>query len=180
MGKTLLITFVLGALCVSACGNVEKDKNNQVQVKQEKTIVQNTRTATLEKLQELEKLSEENYKVADANTRLVELRGREMAVFKKYRQQVEQEAEEYISLQKKQLEEEYQLRMFNLRMKLDSLRIRSKNREVLESEIEDLRREREARLAVLEERKQNYIKLKIKAYKQEMQQRLDAEAAQLP
>ena len=58
--------------------------------------------------------------------------------------------------------------------------MRSKNREQLENEIEDLRLERETKLAILEERKQNYVNLKIKVYKQAMQERLDAEAAMLP
>ena len=118
--------------------------------------------------------------MADANTRMVEMRGREVAQLKKYRAQVEQEAEEQIATQKKQLEEEYQLRMFNLRMQLDSLKIRSKNREQLECEIEDLRIEREARLALLQERKQNYVNLKMKAYRDEMEQRLNQKAASLP
>jgi len=180
MGKGLLIMFVLGTLCVSACGDVHKKDSKSVPVKQEKIVFNETKVETIAKLQELRKLSEENYMVADANTRMVELRGREMAQLKKYRIQVEQEAEEYIAAQKKRLEEEYQLRMFNLRMQLDSLKMRSKNREQLENEIEDLRLERETKLAILEERKQNYVNLKIKVYKQAMQERLDAEAAKLP
>ena len=175
MGKGLLIMFVLGTLCVSACGDVHKKDSKSVPVKQEKIVFNETKVETIAKLQELRTLSEENYMVADANTRMVELRGREMAQLKKYRIQVEQEAEEYIAAQKKQLEEEYQLRMFNLRMQLDSLKMRSKNREQLENEIE-----RETKLAILEERKQNYVNLKIKVYKQAMQERLDAEAAKLP
>ena len=130
MGKGLLIMFVLGTLCVSACGDVHKKDSKSVPVKQEKIVFNETKVETIAKLQELRKLSEENYMVADANTRMVELRGREMAQLKKYRIQVKQEAEEYIAAQKKQLEEEYQLRMFNLRMQLDSLKMRSKNREL--------------------------------------------------
>lgn len=180
MGKGLLIMFILGTLCVSACGNVQKNQKEVTLSKPEKLIVSESKNEVLKKLQELKNRSEENYTVADSNTRMVELRGREMAMLKKYRAQVEQEAEDQIAAQKKQLEEEYQLRMFNLRMQLDSLKMRSKNREQLEAEIEDLRLEREARLAVLEERKQNYVNLKMKAYRQAMQQRLDAEAARLP
>ncbi len=180
MGKTLLIMLVLGTLCVSACGNVQKNQKSVDLPKQEKVLVNEDRNEILGKLQELKKLSEENYMVADSNTRMVEMRGKEMALLKKYRLQVEQEAEEYIAEQKKQLEEEYQLRMFNLRMQLDSLKIRSKNREQLELEMEDLRHEREVRLALLLERKQNYINSKMKGYRQAMQKRLDAEAAKLP
>ena len=179
MGKILLIMFVLGTLCVSACGNVQKNKDTIVQEEPKKVVLAETKLTTIEKLQELKKLSEENYVVADANTRMVELRGKEMAQLKKYRQEVEQEAEGLIAQQKKELEEEYQLRMFNLRMQLDSLKMRSKSREQLENEIEELRSEREAKLVVLEERKQEYINLKIKAYKQEMQKRFEAEAAKL-
>ena len=95
MGKGLLIMFVLGTLCVSACGDVHKKDSKSVPVKQEKIVFNGTKVETIAKLQELRKLSEENYMVADANTRMVELRGREMAQLKKYHIQVEQEAEEY-------------------------------------------------------------------------------------
>lgn len=180
MGKGLLIMFILGTLCVSACGNVKKIDKPVVSEKPEKFIVAEVKTEPLDKLKELKKLSEENYLVADANTRMVEMRGREVAQLKKYRAQVEQEAEEQIAEQKKQLEKEYQLRMFNLRMQLDSLKIKSQNREQLECEMEDLRIEREAKLALLQERKQNYVNLKMKAYRDEMEQRLNQKAASLP
>lgn len=180
MGKTLLIMLILGTFFVSACGHVQKSESKSGQAEQEKIVVSEVKAETFAKLQELKKLSEENYSVADANTRMVEMRGREMAVLKKYRLQVEQEAEEQIAAQKKQLEEEYQLRMFNLRMQLESLKMRSKNREQLENEMEDLRLEREAKLAVLQERKQNYINSKMKAYRADMEQRLAVGAANLP
>lgn len=180
MGKGLLIMFVLGTLCVSACGNVQKNVDVAVPKEQEKIVVSEVKTQTLAKLEELKKLSEANYRIADGNTQMVEWRGREMALLKKYHLQVEQEAEEKILLQKQQLEEEYQLKMFNLRMQLESLKMRSKKREALETEIEDLRLEREARLALLKQEKQSYIDSKMQAYRAAMQQRLDAKAASLP
>lgn len=180
MGKVLLIMFVLGTLCVSACGSVQNEKNKVVQVENKKVVASEVRTEALAKLQELKKQSEENYVVADNNTRMVELRGKEMAQLKSYRLQVEREAEEQIAVSKKQLEDEYQLRMFNLRVQLESLKMGSKNRELLLNEMEDLRLERESKLAILEKEKQNYVDMKMKAYKAEMQQRLDVEAAKLP
>ena len=55
----------------------------------------------------------------------------------------------------------------------------SKNRELLLNEMEELRLERESKLALLEKEKQNYVDVKMKAYKAEMQQRLDAATVKL-
>ena len=55
MGKVLLIMFVLGTLCVSACGSVQNDENKVVQVDDKKVATSDIRTETLVKLQELKK-----------------------------------------------------------------------------------------------------------------------------
>ena len=179
MGKVLLIMFVLGTLCVSACGSVQIDKNKVVNVDDKKVVASEIRTETLAKLQELKKQSEETYLRANNNTQMIELRGKEMAQLKSYRLQVERDAELQIAVSKKQLEDEYQLRMFNLQMQLESLKMGSKRREMLVKEMENLRLERESKLMILEEEKQNYIDEKMKAYKAEMKHRLDAADAKL-
>ena len=168
MGKGLLIMFILGTLCVSACGNVQKTGISVEQSKPQKLIVGETKTDALAKLQELRKISEENYQLADNNTRVIETRNRGVAKLKTFRVQVEKEAEEYISAQKKQIEEEYQLKIFNLQMQLESLKLRAETRNKLREEMEDLLSERDGRLTVLEERKRNYISEKMRAYKAEM------------
>ena len=179
MGKVLLIMFVLGTLCVSACGSVQNDKNKVVQVDDKKVATSEIRTGTLAKLQELKKQSEETYLRANNNTQMIELRGKEMAQLKSYRLQIERDAETQIAVSKEQLEDEYQLRMFNLQMQLESLKMGSKKREMLVKEMENLRLERESKLMILEEEKQNYIDEKMKAYKAEMKHRLDAAGAKL-
>ncbi len=179
MGKVLLIMFVLGTLCVSACGSVQNDKNKVVQVDDKKVATSEIRTGTLAKLQELKKQSEETYLRANNNTQMIELRGKEMAQLKSYRLQIERDAETQIAVSKEQLEDEYQLRMFNLQMQLESLKMGSKKREMLVKEMENLRLERESKLMILEEEKQNYIDEKMKAYKAEMKHRLDAADAKL-
>ena len=168
MGKGLLIMFILGTLCVSACGNVQKTGISVEQSKPQKLIVGETKTDALAKLQELRKISEENYQLADNNTRVIEMRNRGMAKLNAFRVQLEKEAEEYISAQKKQIEEEYQLKIFNLQMQLESLKLRAETRNKLREEMEDLLSERDGRLTVLEERKRNYISEKMRAYKAEM------------
>ena len=168
MGKGLLIMFILGTLCVSACGNVQKKGNIVELTKPQKLIVDETKTDALAKLQELKKVSEENYKLADNNTYVVEVRNRNMAKLKDYRSQVEKEAEEYIFNQKKQIEEEYRLKIFHFQIQLESLKLRAETRNKLREEMEDLLSERDLKLVVLEERKQNYINEKMRAYKAEM------------
>ena len=171
--------FVLGTLCVSACGSVQNDKNKVVQVDDKKVATSEIRTGTLAKLQELKKQSEETYLRANNNTQMIELRGKEMAQLKSYRLQIERDAETQIAVSKEQLEDEYQLRMFNLQMQLESLKMGSNRREMLLEEMENLRLERESKLAILEKEKQNYIDEKMKAYKAEMKQRLDTAYAKL-
>ena len=171
--------FVLGTLCVSACGSIQDDKNKVVNVDDKKVVASEIRTETLAKLQELKKQSEETYLRANNNTQMIELRGKEMAQLKSYRLQIERDAETQIAVSKEQLEDEYQLRMFNLQMQLESLKMGSKKREMLVKEMENLRLERESKLMILEEEKQNYIDEKMKAYKAEMKHRLDAADAKL-
>ena len=177
MGKVLLIMFVLGTFCVSACGSVQNDKKKIVQIDDKKVVA--SEIETLAKLQKLKKQSKETYLLANDNARMIELREKEMTQLKSYRLQIEQEAELQTAASKKQLEEEYQLRLFNLRMQLESIKMGSKNRESLLSEMKELQLERESKLAILEKEKQNYVDMKMKAYEAEMQQRLDVAAEKL-
>ena len=179
MGKVLLIMFVLGTLCVSACGSVQNDKSKVVQMDDKKVVASEIQTETLAKLQELKKQSKETYLLANDNARMIGLRKKEMTKLKSYRLQIEQEAELQTAASKKQLEEEYRLRLFNLRMQLESIKMGSKNRESLLSEMKELQLERESKLAILEKEKQNYVDMKMKAYEAEMQQRLDVATAKL-
>ena len=179
MGKVLLIMFVLGTFCVSACGSIQNNKNKVVQIDDKKVVASEIKAETLTKLQELKKQSKETYLLANDNARMIELRKKEMTKLKSYRLQIEQEAELQTAASKKQLEEEYQLRLFNLRMQLESIKMGSKNRESLLSEMEELQLERESKLAILEKEKQNYVDMKMKAYEAEMQQRLDVATEKL-
>ena len=177
MGKILLIMFVLGTFCVSACGSVQNDKNKVVQIDDKKVVA--SEIQTLAKLQKLKKQSKETYLRANYNAQMVELCEKEMAQLKSYRLQVEKEAEVKAATSKKQLEEEYQLRLFNLRVQLESIKMSSKNRESLLSEMKEMQLERDSKLAILEKEKRDYVDVKMKAYEAELQQRLDVAAEKL-
>ena len=171
--------FVLGTFCVSACGSIQNNKNKVVQIDDKKVVASEIKAETLTKLQELKKQSKETYLLANDNARMIELREKEMAQLKSYRLQIEQEAELQTAASKKQIEEEYQLRLFNLRMQLESIKMSSKNRESLLSEMKELQLDRASKLAIIEKEKQDYVDVKIKAYEAEMQQRLDVAAEKL-
>ena len=179
MGKILLIMFVLGTFCVSACGSIQNNKNKVVQIDDKKVVASEIKAETLTKLQELKKQSKETYLLANDNARMIELREKEMAQLKSCRLQVEKEAEVKAATSKKQLEDEYQLRLFNLRMQLESIKMSSKNRESLLNEMKELQLERESKLEILEKEKQDYVDVKMKAYEAELQQRLDVVAEKL-
>ena len=179
MGRILLIMFVLGTFCVSACGSVQNDKSKVVQIDDKKVVASEIQTETLARLQELKRQSKETYLRANDNAWMIELCEKEMAQLKSYRLQVEKEAEVKAATSKKQLEDEYQLRLFNLRMQLESIKMSSKNRESLLNEMKELQLERESKLEILEREKQNYVDVKMKAYDAEMQQRLDVVTEEL-
>ena len=64
-------------------------------------------------------------------------------------------------------------------MQLESIKMSSKNRESLLSEMKELQLERASKLAILEKEKQDYVDVKMKAYDAEMQQRLDVVTEEL-
>ncbi len=177
MGKILLIMILIGTFCVSACGRekqadirvgvvrkvqdqAETAKLSEYEIRQK---IADTKQQSTEKLAELRKQSVENYRKAGLNTHIVERREREKAELRALRVQVETQAEEKFAAHKQTLEETYQLKLFNMRMQLESLRMRPKERDKLEQEIIAVRRERELKLQVLEMEKHAYIEEQLRA-----------------
>lgn len=185
MGKILLLIIFVVTLLVSACGNTQQSKqapsDNAAKPAQEKTAVDlsGTPKQSWEKLQELKQISKQTYWQADFNTRMVEQKEREQVLWQSFRLQTEQQAEANIAVRKQELEDAYQLKLFNLRVQLESLRMRSKERAKVENEIAAVRREREAKLLALQQEKQAYVDEQMRLYEADMQQRLNVKAAEL-
>ncbi|MDO4921730.1 MAG: hypothetical protein Q4E64_07885 [Phascolarctobacterium sp.] len=131
---------------------------------------------SLNKLRNLRQLSEQSYLTADFNTRMVEQREIENKKLQSFIAAAEKEAAEQLAPRKKEIEDSYQLKIFNLRALLESIRLKPDERKALQQELEQAQHERGSRVMELELEKQALVDAKVKPYAAQMQARM-AEAA---
>lgn len=207
MRKVIFVVLLISSLLAAACGSVnttgEKiavaDWKKAVaghpqykKLQQGEAIVQdlvkkrkaqeemaNQQLSSLDKLRELKKVSEVTYWDADFNTRMVGAQARENVKLQKFMAQTEKEAEELVAERKREVESSYQLKMFNLRMRLESVKMKPDERKIVENELTAARNAREAELAELNSEKAAYIEKKLAPYAKQMQQRMGQEADRL-
>lgn len=207
MRKVIFVVLLISSLLAAACGSVnttgEKiavaDWKKAVaghpqykKLQQGEAIVQDLvkkrkaqeemakqQFSSLDKLRELKKVSEVTYWDADFNTRMVGAQARENVKLQKFMAQTEKEAEELVAERKREVESSYQLKMFNLRMRLESVKMKPDERKIVENELTAARNAREAELAELNSEKAAYIEKKLAPYAKQMQQRMGQEADRL-
>lgn len=207
MRKVIFVVLLISSLLAAACGSVnttgEKiavaDWKKAVaghpqykKLQQGEAIVQDLvkkrkaqeemakqQLSSLDKLRELKKVSEVTYWDADFNTRMVGAQARENVKLQKFMAQTEKEAEELVAERKREVESSYQLKMFNLRMRLESVKMKPDERKIVENELTAARNAREAELAELNSEKAAYIEKKLAPYAKQMQQRMGQEADRL-
>lgn len=207
MRKVIFVVLLISSLLAAACGSVnttgEKiavaDWKKAVaghpqykKLQQGEAIVQDLvkkrkaqeemakqQLSSLDKLRELKKVSEVTYWDADFNTRMVGAQARENVKLQKFMAQTEKEAEKLVAERKREVESSYQLKMFNLRMRLESVKMKPDERKIVENELTAARNAREAELAELNSEKAAYIEKKLAPYAKQMQQRMGQEADRL-
>lgn len=207
MRKVIFVVLLISSLLAAACGSVNTtgeriavaDWKKAVaghpqykKLQQGEAIVQDLvkkrkaqeemakqQLSSLDKLRELKKVSEVTYWDADFNTRMVGAQARENVKLQKFMAQTEKEAEELVAERKREVESSYQLKMFNLRMRLESVKMKPDERKIVENELTAARNAREAELAELNSEKAAYIEKKLAPYAKQMQQRMGKEADRL-
>lgn len=207
MRKVIFVVLLISSLLAAACGSVNTtgeriavaDWKKAVaghpqykKLQQGEAIVQDLvkkrkaqeemakqQLSSLDKLRELKKVSEVTYWDADFNTHMVGAQARENVKLQKFMAQTEKEAEELIAERKREVESSYQLKMFNLRMRLESVKMKPDERKIVEDELTAARNAREAELAELNSEKAAYIEKKLAPYAKQMQQRMGQEADRL-
>lgn len=205
-----LFTLMCVVLMFSACSkNVGTDKTKIAIVKWDKTIeehpeymrlkqgekieknlvlrhdaqlqIARTQMQSVERLRSLKQLSEQSYYEAELHTQLMEKdqinKGK---VYRKSRL-VDKQVEMQLKPQRESIEEEYRLRIFNLRIEKDRIinntRFRDRNKipdmlAELDRKINALKLERDARLNELEASRQGLISEKMRPYVDELQKEL--------
>lgn len=143
---------------------------------QEKMALEQLRS--VEKLRELTAASQQSYLEADFNTRMVEMEAIENERLEKIVAQVEIEADQKIAERKNAVEESYRLEIFNLRIQLESVKLKPELREQIKMKLVQAKEARERELSTLQEEKNAYMEAAMKPHIEAVHKRLAEYAAQ--
>lgn len=127
---------------------------------------------SLNKLRSLRQLSQQSFMEADFNTRMVEQREIENAKLQKFAAQAEAEADAQLAERKKNIEEAYKLKIFNLRAILETVKMKPDERQAVEKQLQELQKERGAQISELQAEKRRLVDAKVLPYKAEAEQRM--------
>ena len=105
--------------------------------------------SSLNKLRSLRQLSQQSFMEADFNTRMVEQREIENAKLQKFVAQAEADADNQLAARKKDVEDAYKLKLFNLRALLEAVKMKPDERQAVEKQLQELQKERGAQIAEL-------------------------------
>lgn len=128
--------------------------------------------SSLNKLRSLRQLSQQSFMEADFNTRMVEQREIENAKLQKFAAQAEAEADAQLAERKKNIEEAYKLKIFNMRAILEAVKMKPDERQAVEKQMQELQKERGAQIAELQAEKRRLVDAKVLPYKAEAEQRM--------
>lgn len=128
--------------------------------------------SSLNKLRSLRQLSQQSFMEADFNTRMVEQREIENAKLQKFAAQAEAEADNQLAERKKNIEEAYKLKLFNLRAILETVKMKPDERQAVEKQLQELQKERGAQISELQAEKRRLVDAKVLPYKAEAEQRM--------
>lgn len=128
--------------------------------------------SSLNKLRSLRQLSQQSFMEADFNTRMVEQREIENAKLQKFVAQAEADADNQLAARKKDVEDAYKLKLFNLRAILEAVKMKPDERQAVEKQLQELQRERGAQIAELQAEKRRLVDAKVLPYKAEAEQRM--------
>ena len=157
-----------------------KDEYNLLLDKRrEQEIIGKTQISGLAKLHQLKRSSKQNFLSADFMTRMAEKQAVEQKKLKQLSGQLADEVDKELAEEEKKLESHYQLRLFNLRLKLDTVRMMPEARKQLEAELKEVQAARDRDRMILMQHKIGLVNQRMEPHLAAMRQRMDAYAKQL-
>ena len=147
--------------------------------RREQEIIGKTQMSSLAKLYQLKRNSKQNFLSADFFTRMTEKQAAEQEKLKQLSEQFADQVDKELAEEEKKLEEHYKLRLFNLRLKLDTVRMVPEQRSKLEAELKAARADRDRDRMLLVQHKMGLVNQRMQPHVDAMRQRLDAYARQL-
>ena len=206
MMRWILIVVTALALMLSACGKIgsgervavvnwdkalqEHPQHSRLQKlkeeysllldkRREQEIIGKTRMSNLAKLYQLKQNSKQNFLSADFMTRMMEKQTAEQEKLKQLSNQIADQIDRELAEEEKKLNEHYRLQLFNLRLKLDTVRMVPEERKKVEAELKAVQAERDRDRMLLMRHKFGLVNQRMEPHVKAMQQRLDAYARQL-
>ena len=157
-----------------------KDEYNLLLDKRrEQEIIGKTQISGLSKLHQLKRSSKQNFLSADFMTRMAEKQAVEQDKLKQLSGQLADEVDKELAEEEKKLESHYQLRLFNLRLKLDTVRMMPETRKQVEAELKEVQAARDRDRMILMQHKIGLVNQRMEPHLAAMRQRMDAYAKQL-
>ena len=147
--------------------------------RREQEIIGKTRMSGLAQLYQLKRHSKQNFLSADFMTRMTEKQMAEQEKLRRLSNQVADQVDKELAEEEKQLNEHYRLQLFNIRLKLDTVRMVPKERKKLEAELKAVQAARDRDRMLLMRHKFGLVNQRMAPHVQAMRQRLDAYARQL-
>ena len=204
--RWLLIVFTGLALVLSACGkigsgeriavvnwekalqehpqyvrlqNLKDEYNRLLDKRREQEIIGKTRMSSLAKLYQLKRNSKQSFLSAEFLTRMTEKQAEEQKKLKELSDRFADQADKELAEEEKKMNEYYRLQIFNLRLKLDTVRMMPEERKKLEAELKMAKAARDRDRMLLMQHKIGLVNQRMEPHVNAMRQRLDAYARQL-
>ncbi len=147
--------------------------------RREQEIIGKTQMSGLAKLYQWKRNSKQNFLSADFFARMTEKQAAEQEKLKQLSGQLADQVDKELAGEEKKLEEHYKLRLFNLRLKLDTVRMVPEERSKVEAELKALKAARDHDRMLLVQHKIGLVNRRMQPHVDAMRQRLDAYARQL-
>ena len=157
-----------------------KDEYNRLLDKRrEQEVIGKTQMSGLAKLYQLKRNSKQNFLSADFFTRMTEKQMAEQKKLKELSEQFADQVDKELAAEEKKLDDYYRLQIFNLRLKLDTIRMMPEERKKLDAELKAVKAARDRDRMLLMQHKIGLVNQRMEPHVNAMRQRLDAYASQL-
>ena len=157
----------------------EAELQKLLRYREEQAEIAKTQIAGLTRLQQLKQNSKANFMDAGFQTQMYAAEAKERKKLLDAYDAAVKEADAALAEQEKELEDAYQLKILNLRLRLEAIKMRPAEREVVQNELNQVQSEREQQRQQILAEKNKIIGTKMEPLVAETQARLKQHAEQL-
>ena len=157
----------------------EAELQKLLRYREEQAEIAKTQIAGLTRLQQLKQNSKANFMDAGFQTQMYAAEAKERKKLLDAYDAAVKEADAALAEQEKELEDAYQLKILNFRLRLEAIKMRPAEREVVQNELNQVQSEREQQRQLILAAKNKIIGAKMEPLVAETQARLKQHAEQL-